>query len=112
MCPTGYTKGVSDYMTDCNFGAIPSNMVMISSLKQTSVANAYKTFLKQAVQWFGPNGQYRQMFQMFGSNQWRQQFDRRNLLFTDTTKSLADVGSKNTYYSWVGKCRTDKYILK
>lgn len=94
---------VTEYMT-CNYGSIPANTVMTSSLKTKPEVDVYKNFLLKAAQWFGPSGQYRNQFDMFSSQPWGY-FNRRNLLFTDSTQTLVDVGEKNTYYSWVGELK-------
>ncbi|KAK3096152.1 hypothetical protein FSP39_023802 [Pinctada imbricata] len=98
VCPNGLNQPVDSYL-NCNFGDIPSNMVMTSSLKPKSMVDTYKVFLKQAVRWFGPGGPYESRFKMFGGLVMGS--DRANLLFTDSTVSLVDVGKKDTYYSWV-----------
>lgn len=94
---------VTEYMT-CNYGSIPANTVMTSSLKTKPEVDVYKNFLLKAAQWFGPSGQYRNQFDMFSSQPWGY-FNRRNLLFMDSTQTLVDVGEKNTYYSWVGELK-------
>lgn len=99
LCPNGMRVPVTEYMT-CNYGSIPANTVMTSSLKTKPEVDVYKNFLLKAAQWFGPSGQYRNQFDMFSSQPWGY-FNRRNLLFTDSTQTLVDVGEKNTYYSWV-----------
>lgn len=103
LCPNGMRVPVTEYMT-CNYGSIPANTVMTSSLKTKPEVDVYKNFLLKAAQWFGPSGQYRNQFDMFSSQPWGY-FNRRNLLFTDSTQTLVDVGEKNTYYSWVGELK-------
>ena len=100
---------VTEYLS-CNYGSIPSNTVMTSSLKTKSEVAVYKNFLLKAVEWFGPSGQYKSQYDMFNSQPWGY-FDRKNLLFTDSTQTLVDVGEKNTYYSWVGKLKLTLFLF-
>ncbi|XP_021352485.1 melanotransferrin-like isoform X1 [Mizuhopecten yessoensis] len=99
LCQDGSRRSLGQY-DQCNFGKIISNMVMTSSLKQDAEVTAYKTFLLQAASWFGPNGQYSSRFRMFSSLDW-DYFGRRDLMFSDVTEGLIDVGVNNTYYKWV-----------
>lgn len=101
---------VREYKT-CNYGSIPSNTVMTSSLKTKTEIDVYKNFLLQAAQWFGPGGTYVNQFSMFSSAGPWAYFDRKNLLFTDSTQTLVDVGEKNTYYSWVGEFKAKCFCL-
>ena len=39
------------------------------------------------------------LFMLFDS----EKYGRYNLMFTDATMSLVDVGDRDTYYSWVGE---------
>ena len=104
LCPNGMTQPISSYI-NCNFGNIPANIVMTSALKTLDVREAYKKFLLQASEWFGEGKPYSNSFPMFTSDKWitSTSNDQRNLLFTDTTKKLVDVGDKDTYYKWVGE---------
>lgn len=104
LCPNGMTQPISSYI-NCNFGSIPANIVMTSALKTLDVREAYKKFLLQASEWFGEGKPYSNSFPMFTSDKWitSTSNDQRNLLFTDTTKKLVDVGDKDTYYKWVGE---------
>ena len=47
----------------------------------------------------GFEGSHIDLFEIFESSK----YGRRNLIFTDTTQELYDVGERNTYYSWVGE---------
>ncbi|KAJ8317042.1 hypothetical protein KUTeg_004946 [Tegillarca granosa] len=105
LCPDGSRRSVNEY-AQCNFGSVPSHMIMTSGLKAAAVVQSYKDFLLQTVQWFGPTGIYVSRFPMFSSTKW-DYFGRNNLLFTDTTKALYDVGGKNTYYNWVDEAFND-----
>ena len=104
LCPNGMTQPISSYI-NCNFGSIPANIVMTSALKTLDVREAYKKFLLQASEWFGEGKPDSNSFPMFTSDKWitSTSNDQRNLLFTDTTKKLVDVGDKDTYYKWVGE---------
>ena len=53
---------------------------------------------------FGAEGVHKDIFSMFSSTM----FQGRNLMFTDETKMLKNVkdvdkGSRDTYFTWVGK---------
>lgn len=77
---------------------------MTSALKDDATRTAYRTFLLKASSWFGYNKPYSGRFAMFNSDSWLEYGNRhRDLMFTDTTKELVDVGEKDTYYKWVGK---------
>lgn len=98
LCENGQTRSINDYAT-CNFGGIPANTVMTSALKSAAIQDVYKKFLLAASNRFGYQKPDSGTFSMFSSMKYGGQ--RRNLLFTDTTLELVDVGDKNTYYKWV-----------
>ncbi|KAK6177967.1 hypothetical protein SNE40_012821 [Patella caerulea] len=95
LCPNGQTKAIDDYAT-CNWGKISSHVVMTSAIRTGPVVQGYKDFILKAAEWYGPNGIYNDKFKLFSSDS-----IRRNLMFSDSTMSLQDVGEKN-YYDWVG----------
>ncbi len=54
---------------------------------------------------FGAAGEFPDIFNLFNS---QTRYGDRNLMFTDETKMLLDVskvdsGSRDTYFTWVGK---------
>ena len=50
---------------------------------------------------FGTEGDHKDIFELFEL----MKYGRANLLFTDATKELKDVGSRDSYYTWVGEWR-------
>jgi hypothetical protein len=106
LCPDRTTKPVEEYL-NCNWGRIPSNLLMTSAMRDQAVVNGYKNFVKTLVAWFGPEGTYKNRFELFKSNktydtdEYDYVFDRKNQLFSDQTKRLEDIGDK-TYFQWVG----------
>lgn len=76
---------------------------MTSALQDVKTRAAYKQFLLQASEWFGVGKPYVSLFNMFSSDAWLGYGGQRNLLFTDTTQELVDVGDRDTYYKWVGE---------
>lgn len=101
VCPDTTSRPVSDW-EQCNFGQIPNDIVMTSSMTDDATIAKYKAFLLQAVEWFGPRKPYEKTFAIFGSNIDTLDKNRRNLMFNDNTQKLVDVGSKDRYYTWVG----------
>lgn len=99
ICPDGTTRHPDDYL-QCNFGKVSSHIIMTSGLKFKKTVTAYKLFLQQASDWFGPGKPYSDRFELFSSSKWRYT-DRYNLMFSDNTKSFFDVGERNSYYTWV-----------
>ena len=116
LCPDKSRVSPLDYKK-CNWGEIPSNMIMTSAMRDTRVINEYKDFLKTMVQWFGPDGTnntiynrtggFDTTFELFKSNatydtdEYDYVFDRKNQLFSDQTKRLEDM--TETYFQWVGE---------
>ncbi|VDI36666.1 melanotransferrin-like [Mytilus edulis] len=100
LCPNGGTRDIQDYK-NCNYGSIPANTIMTSALQDVKTRAAYKQFLLQASEWFGVGKPYVSLFNMFSSDAWLGYGGQRNLLFTDTTQELVDVGDRDTYYKWV-----------
>lgn len=105
VCPDGSSASLTDYET-CNFGKVPNDIVMTSSMKDDTVVKKYKDFLVQAVRWFGPGGSQlnRVNFTMFdGRATTVNDEEQRNVLFSDATRNLTDVGSRDRYYTWIGE---------
>lgn len=107
LCPDNSRQPVDQYL-NCNWGELPSHMIMTSAVRDQPVVNGYKQFLTLAVQWFGPGGKYENRFEMFASNatydtdEFDFVFERKNQMFSDQTKRLEDIGDK-TYFQWVGE---------
>ncbi|XP_059175482.1 melanotransferrin-like isoform X2 [Physella acuta] len=107
LCPDGSQVAVTEYAT-CNFGEVAANVMMTSAVREQDVVKGYKDFLLTLQELFGPEGRLKSNFQLFKSevqyptDLFRQTLTRRNLLFSDTTKRLQDMGQE-TYYSWVGE---------
>ena len=59
-----------------------------------------------ALRFLGESGSFNHLFRMFDS----QSYGRYDLMVTDATIELVDVGDKDTYYSWVGKLK-EAYII-
>lgn len=107
MCPDGRTSDLSDY-ENCNFGQVPNDIVMTSSMKDDATVKKYKDFLKQAVKWFGRSGTYVKNpanFTMFGGvvSDGTETFTQKNVMFNDATTNLADVLTRDRYYTWIGE---------
>ncbi|KAK3593059.1 hypothetical protein CHS0354_007848 [Potamilus streckersoni] len=100
ICPTGGSAAITDYQ-QCNFGKVPNNIVMTSSMKNAATIASYKSFLKQLVEWFAAGKPYTNTFSIFSSTSYSY-LKRSNLLFSDATKMLIDVRDRDTYYSWTG----------
>ncbi|KAK3752059.1 hypothetical protein QZH41_009160, partial [Actinostola sp. cb2023] len=95
------TNGKSEVVTaksheNCNLGFSPSHTVVTRSGDN---ADYVKILLKAAVA-CQPNTTAANCsgFLIFDSNK----YSGENLLFKDSTKSLHDVGDKNTYRKWLG----------
>ena len=102
VCPDGTTKSVDQWDNQCNFGAIPNDIIMTSSMKDDETVMALKQLFLQASDWFGPNKPYENIFKIFSSENYNY-LNRKDLMFNDATKSLVDVGTRDRYYTWVGK---------
>ncbi|KAL8576233.1 hypothetical protein ACOMHN_006156 [Nucella lapillus] len=107
LCPDRTTKSVDEYL-QCNWGELPSHMIMTSAVRDIPVVNGYKAFLTRSVEWFAPGGSHVDSFEMFLSNttydtdEYEFELIRKNQLFSDQTKRLEDIGDR-TYFSWVGE---------
>lgn len=108
MCPDGRVASLDQY-EDCNFGRVPNDIVMTSSMKDDATVKKYKNMLHQAVRWFGHQGTHTSNpynFTMFTSGnivENGEKFTQRNVLFNDATRNLTDVGTRDRYYTWIGK---------
>ncbi|XP_014782585.1 melanotransferrin [Octopus bimaculoides] len=97
VCPNGGIKEVSEYES-CNWGIVPSHIVMASRAKADVELTAFKNFLTIIDGYFGANSN---SFELYNSNQYNK-YAERNLLFTDGTVGLEELQLDNSYYSWVG----------
>ncbi|KAK7109961.1 melanotransferrin-like [Littorina saxatilis] len=106
LCPDRTIKAVDQYM-DCNWGELPSHMIMTSAVRDQPIIDGYKKFLLKAAEWFGPSGKFNNKFEIFRSNrtydtdEFDYVLDRKNQMFSDQTTSLKDIGD-GTYFTWVG----------
>ena len=59
------------------------------------------SFYKNSVffSFVGASGDYKDIIKLFES----EKYGRMNLMFTDDTLNLVDVGARDTYYSWAGE---------
>ncbi|KAH9500928.1 hypothetical protein Btru_069227 [Bulinus truncatus] len=102
----GKTAPVTDYAT-CNWGQVSSNVIVTSAVREADVVNGYKDFLNTLLELFGVGGKLSNAFKIFSSESaypveiFKRVFIRKNLMFSDTTQSLLDIGS-DTYYTWAG----------
>ena len=71
---------------------------MTSAIRDFQLRKEYKTLMTHLGNDFGPGGAHTDLFEIFKSQE-----GQHNLMFTDVTKRLADVGSRDSYYTWVGK---------
>jgi len=102
LCKDGKRVPV-DQASTCNWGTIPSHVVMTSAIHDITLRDDYKMMMNLMSRDFGVGGTYTNITEMFSSVG----YVRKNLLFSDETKSLFDVskvqgGSRDTYYTWVG----------
>ncbi|XP_070550624.1 otolith matrix protein 1-like [Ptychodera flava] len=96
LCEDGSRKPIYDYKLDgCHLGKIPSNVVMASSNNTQENIDAYKNLLLEGQHIYGSD---EHDFQMFQSGEYY-----TDLLFSDVTERLEDVGKRNTYSSWLGE---------
>ncbi len=77
---------------------------MTSAIHDIGLREEYKELLSLLSSDFGANGDHSDIFRIFSSIG----YGKMNLMFTDETKMLIDVskvdgGSRDTYYTWVGK---------
>ncbi|XP_055863479.1 melanotransferrin-like [Biomphalaria glabrata] len=111
LCPDGKTAAVTDYAT-CNWGQVTSNVILTSAVREPDIVKGYKDFLLTVQQLFGRGGRLSSSFQIFNSESsypvdvFKRVFTRKNLMFSDTTQTLIDIGT-DTYYTWVGDIFND-----
>ncbi|XP_013386136.1 melanotransferrin-like [Lingula anatina] len=111
--PVLFRRPVSDFRL-CNFGQVPDNVVMTGSRRTTEAKAAFKSLLSKSSRDFtvyippstgiGTNATTTTTtprpgsFRIFESRD----FGAYDLLFSDDTRALADVGQLDTYYEWLG----------
>ncbi|CAH8595885.1 unnamed protein product [Heterobilharzia americana] len=108
LCPTkmpngSWTASISS-STICNWGKIPSRIIM-TSLIQPDV-NIYTEFLDLLVQNFGPDGSSISMFNLFSSVGYSMPNGvnvTHHLMFSDFTKNIyiPPITETETYYRWI-----------
>jgi len=59
----------------------------------------YKQLLELLSYDFGVGGQSTDIFELFSSSK----YNDNDLMFSDETKQLVDVGERNNYFTWVGE---------
>ena len=72
---------------------------MTSAFRSPDIRQAYKDLLTLISYDFGDSGKSKDIMELFSSSK----YGDYNLMFTDTTSQLVDVGSRDSYYSWVGE---------
>ena len=92
-----------DRAEECNWGVVSSHVVMTSAIRDLEIRNEYKKLLLLLSADFGTDGLNYQLFQLFESHKWGSG-NKANLMFTDQTLALQDVGEADTYYRWAGGC--------
>lgn len=105
LCVNGTRAAVTDYET-CNWGTINSHVVMTSGFRAPDIRAKYKELIGLLSYDFGDEGKSKDIMELFSSIK----YGKRNLLFTDTTYQLVDVGDRDTYYSWVGEGHRQRVI--
>lgn len=100
LCKDGSLTDIDSYKA-CNWGNIPSHVVMTSTMRTQLDRTTFKHFLTLLSLEFGKEGSHKNLFQLFESFQ----YGKFNLMFSDETyslKNLADVagGTRMTYYKW------------
>jgi len=102
LCPDGGRRPISD-SNICNWGTIPSHIVMTSAIHDYPLREDYKDLIMLIAHDFAEGGAFTHKFNLTDSVR----FGMNDLLFTDETKAFVDVetvdgGSRNTYHTWVG----------
>ncbi|CAH1789988.1 unnamed protein product [Owenia fusiformis] len=92
LCPDGTRKSMSEW-DSCNWAVRTSNTIM--TRPDAAIAD-FKHLLQKASAAFANNPQ--EPFNLFNSSA----YGGQNLLFSDDTKSLTDVGSANSYDKYLG----------
>ena len=67
----------------------------------------YKELLELLSYDFGAAGQSKDIFQLFSSAR----YSNNDLMFSDETKQLVDVGDRDNYFTWVGECYTRSSVF-
>ncbi|CAH8586788.1 unnamed protein product [Schistosoma bovis] len=108
LCPSKMPNGMwtanISSSADCNWGKIPSRMIM-TSLIQNDVT-VYTDFLELLVQHFGPSGTSVSSFNLFSSAGYTTVNGNNathHLMFSDHTKNIyiPPVTETETYYRWI-----------
>ncbi|GFR78055.1 melanotransferrin-like [Elysia marginata] len=105
LCPdrNGRTASVDDF-ENCNWGKISSNLIMTSAVRDPDIVEGYKTFLRTIDELFGPSGTRSSDLNIFTTLSsypgTQKDIVRKNLMFSDMTKKLVDIGDNN-YFTWV-----------
>ncbi|TNN12749.1 Melanotransferrin [Schistosoma japonicum] len=108
LCPTKFPNGSWTASTassaNCNWGRIPSRMIM-TSLIQSDIT-VYTKFLELLVQHFGLNGISASMFNLFSSIGYTTSNGNNvthHLMFSDFTKNIyiPSTTETETYYRWI-----------
>ncbi|CAH8573563.1 unnamed protein product [Schistosoma intercalatum] len=108
LCPSKMPNGMwtanISSSADCNWGKIPSRMIM-TSLIQNDVT-VYTDFLELLVQNFGPSGTSVSSFNLFSSAGYTTVSGNNathHLMFSDHTKNIyiPPVTETETYYRWI-----------
>ncbi|KAK2174910.1 hypothetical protein NP493_768g01007 [Ridgeia piscesae] len=97
LCTDGTTASVTSSDT-CNWGIISSNIIVTSEVRVMSFRTDYKQLLELLSYDFGVGGQSTDIFELFSSSK----YNDNDLMFSDETKQLVDVGERNNYFTWVG----------
>ncbi|CAH8584614.1 unnamed protein product [Schistosoma guineensis] len=108
LCPSKMPNGMwtanISSSADCNWGKIPSRMIM-TSLIQNDVT-VYTDFIELLVQHFGPSGTSVSSFNLFSSAGYTTVSGNNtthHLMFSDHTKNIyiPPVTETETYYRWI-----------
>ena len=98
LCLDG-SRAAWDQSGLCNWGEVASHIAMTSAIRDAELRADYKMLLDLLSRDFGEEGVHKDIFELFTSVN----FGRANLMFTDATKELKDVGARDSYYTWVGE---------
>ncbi|XP_077990945.1 melanotransferrin-like [Glandiceps talaboti] len=98
LCRDGSRKPISDYkLQGCHFHKVPSNVVMAAGNNTKGNIELYKNMLLQGQNIFG-NDDNKEGFKMFASGSYFS-----DLIFSDVTEGLIDVGDDVSYIDWLGE---------
>ena len=91
LCPNGARVSVDNYV-QCNWGSVPPNAIVISSVVLPEMRRKIQRFLLQSSNLFGPsypnpNSPIHNNFNLFSSSK----YGSLNLIFSDDSMSLAPV---------------------